>query len=149
MRHLLIAATILTMGASPAFAAVDSNAMNTMRPSEPSSSVASNIDAADASSMIAPQLPAPDLGANATPADYLRAAESALHEHRSGLAQNTLEMAETRLLDRAVPATQANTPDPAATIMTIDSALHALANHNVASAEQATQNALHDLSVAS
>ena len=47
-----------------------------------------------------PNLPTTLVGPNATPADYLRAAQQSLQAGRTGEAQQALEMAETRLLDR-------------------------------------------------
>ncbi len=52
---------------------------------------------------IASALPAPAVGEDAPPADLLRAAESALAAGRAGEAQEAMEMAQTRLLDRSVP----------------------------------------------
>ena len=53
-------------------------------------------------STIAPALPSPNLPDGAKPSDALRAAQGALAAGRSGEAQDALEMAETRMLDRSV-----------------------------------------------
>ena len=80
---------------------------------------ASNIDASDTRSMIAPNLPSPPVGPNASAVDYLRAAQTSLQAGRTGEAQQSLEMAQTRLLDRSVPMGQTNNPsdNPAVTQM--------------------------------
>ena len=53
-------------------------------------------------------LPTPAVGENASVADLLRAARGALAAGRTGEAQQALEMAQTRLLDRSVPLGQTN-----------------------------------------
>jgi hypothetical protein len=83
--------------------------------SQPASDQASNTGADQPASTIAPSLPAPDVEQNAPARDYLRAARTALATGRTGEAQQALEMAQTRLLDRSVPLFQTDTPsiDPA------------------------------------
>ena len=76
----------------------------------PTSNKASNIGAADTASPIAPALPSPDLGPGAPPLAFLHAARAALATGRTGEAQQALEMAETRLLDRSTPLFQTNDP---------------------------------------
>ena len=56
---------------------------------------------------IAPTLPRPAVGENATTQDYLRAVLAAGH---TGQAQQALDTAETRVLDRSVAQGQTNTP---------------------------------------
>ncbi len=68
----------------------------------PQSDTASNIGPADTASTIAPTLPSPAIGNDATSRDYLRTARAALVAGRTGEAQQSAEMAETRALDRAV-----------------------------------------------
>nr|WP_294524740.1 hypothetical protein [uncultured Rhodopila sp.] len=48
-------------------------------------------------------LPAPDLPENAKVSDFLHAALGAVASGRAGQAEEALEMAQTRLLDRSVP----------------------------------------------
>jgi hypothetical protein len=76
----------------------------------PKSDKASNIKWSDTSSAIAPTLPAPAVGDNATTSDYLRAARASLVAGRTGEAQQSLEMAETRVLSRSVPQGQTEVP---------------------------------------
>ena len=113
-------------GANPDTGARPGNVIGTGM-SLPMGTRASNIDSADTRSMIAPNLPSPPLGANASPADYLRAAQSALQAGRTGEAQQSLEMAQTRLLDRSVPMGQTNNPDGNPAVTQISQALQALA----------------------
>ena len=87
---------------------------------------ASNISPADTTSTIAPNLPSPPIGENASVRDYLAAARSALLRGQTGEAQQSLEMAETRALDRSVPLFQTNVPDQNPLIGEIERALHAL-----------------------
>lgn len=95
--------------------------------SYPVSPRASNIDRGDSRSLIAPTLPTPALGAKAGPAEYLNAARISLAAGRTGEAQQSLEMAQTRLLDRSVPYRGTNVPSGNPAVSQITEALHALA----------------------
>ena len=92
----------------------------------PLSDKASNITASDAKTPIAPTLPDAGLGENASPEDYLRTAREALQAGHTGQAQQALEMAETRMLDRGVVATKAGDPIQSHRISQITSAREAL-----------------------
>jgi hypothetical protein len=113
-------------GANPDTGARPGNVIGTGM-SLPMGTRASNINGADTRSMIAPNLPSPPIGSNASAVDYLRAAQSALRVGRTGEAQQSLEMAQTRLLDRSVPQGATNTPDQNPAIAQISQALQALA----------------------
>ena len=76
--------------------------------------------------MIAPNLPSPSLSDSASVRDYLAVARTALLRGRTGEAQQSLEMAETRALDRSVPLFQTNVPDKNPLIGEITQALNAL-----------------------
>jgi hypothetical protein len=110
--------------------------------SGPASAIASNIDPADAHSAIAPHLPEPAQGQNASPEAYLRDAQHALMRHQTGLAQQSLEMAETRLLDRSTLPSQANVPDQSPEIRHVSAALNALGHNNMEGAREAIRMAL-------
>jgi hypothetical protein len=110
--------------------------------SGPASSVASNIDRADTRSAIAPHLPEPAVGEGAGPHTLLRAAQAALADHRTGAAQQALEMAETRLLDRSTPVDAANVPDQNMAVQQVATARKALASGNTAAANAAIQMAM-------
>lgn len=108
----------------------------------PRSSQASNIDRMDTRSTIAPNLPSPQLGPNASPVDYLRAAQNSLAAGRSGEAQQSLEMAQTRLLDRSVAYGQTNAPSDNPAVEDISQALRALSAGDRNRAMQMIQSAL-------
>jgi hypothetical protein len=92
----------------------------------PKSDKASNIRSADVRSVLAPTLPAPAVGKNATTTDYLRAARAALVAGRTGLAQQSLEMAETRALDRAIAPGEASGASDSTIVSQIRDARRAL-----------------------
>jgi hypothetical protein len=95
----------------------------------PRSNKAGNISPGDRQS-VAPTLPGSGLGPDATSADYLRAARASLGAGRSGQAQQSLEMAETRALDRSVPQGETNTPSDSQLVSRIRDALHALGSRD-------------------
>ena len=76
---------------------------------------------------VAPTLPQPNLGEDSGPYDYLRSARSAILAGRTGAAQQALEMAQTRSLDRAVMPGQPIAPTDSPFIGQIRDALGALA----------------------
>ena len=134
MTRLPTIAVALTLAAAPAFAA------------DPMSNSASNLVPRDTRSDIAPALPAPNLGADTGPRGYLRAAQRSLTENQTGKAQQGLEMAETRLLDRSVPQGDGAVPDAARPIEAIRTALRDLGQNNLAAAQQHTRDALQTIS---
>jgi hypothetical protein len=103
---------------------------------------ASNTGAGDVRSTIAPTLPDPDVGENATPQQLLAAARQALAIGRTGQAQEALERAQTRLLDRDTPLFQTNTPSNHPAVIHISNALKALGAGNRASAMAAIDAAM-------
>lgn len=113
-------------GANPETGARPGNEIGTGQ-SLPLSDNAGNIGPQDTQSVIAPNLPSPAVGENATPRDYLTAARTALLVGHTGEAQQALEMAETRALDRSVPLFQTNTPSDNPLVREIRRALEALA----------------------
>ena len=94
--------------------------------SYPLSDRASNIGPADTRSTIAPTLPTPALAPGAGPVQYLQAARASLAAGRTGEAQQSLEMAQTRLLDRSVPYNAVNAPSANPAVSQISEALRAL-----------------------
>lgn len=113
-------------GANPDTGARPGNEIGTGM-SLPLGTRASNIDQSDTHSSIAPNLPSPRVGENANAVDYLRAAQSALQSGRTGEAQQSLEMAQTRLLDRSVPQAQTSNPSDNPAVSQISQALKAVA----------------------
>jgi hypothetical protein len=90
----------------------------------PRSDTAGNINAATTHSELAPNLPAP--AADTVPG-LLVAARVALEAGKTGAAQEALERAETRELDRSVPAGTERVPDERRRIAAIGQAREALA----------------------
>jgi hypothetical protein len=87
-------------------------------------------------------LPAPNVSDDARPSDALRAAQNALAAGRIGEAQEALEMAQTRLLDRSVALGQTNDPSDNPTVGQISQARQALAAHDRAGCMQLIQTAI-------
>ncbi len=108
----------------------------------PLSDRASNIGPGDTRSTIAPNLPSPQVGEDAPVQAYLQAARSALIAGRTGEAQQALEMAETRALDRSVPLFQTNAPSRNPLVDQIGQALGALGARDRGRAVQIIDQAL-------
>jgi hypothetical protein len=108
----------------------------------PYSNDPSNITSQDTRSTIAPALPSPNIPEGAKPSDALRAAQGALAAGRNGEAQQALEMAQTRMLDRSVPLGQTNNPSDNPTVAQISQALRALAANDRAASMQMIQIAI-------
>ncbi len=99
--------------------------------SEPASTRASNIDRADTRSQIAPRLPTPQAGENASPESYVSDAQEALRRNRTGEAQEALERAETRVLELH-QADKGRIP----MMDTLEQARQALGRHDIAGARR-------------
>jgi hypothetical protein len=108
----------------------------------PRSDKASNIQWSDTRSTIAPTLPASALADDATTRDYLRAARTSLVAGRTGQAQQSLEMAETRVLSRSVPQGRVDVPSDSQLVAEIRDARRALGEHDSAHAIQIIDVAL-------
>lgn len=153
-KTLMMSAALLGLAvAAPAFAQTTMQGMNPAtgaRPghtpgvgqSYPFSNNASNINANNTRSQIAPTLPSPPVGPDAQADAFLEAALRAMDAHRTGEAQQAMEMAETRLLTRSVNPAMANTPDTNARVQDISQARQALGNHDYASVRQLLQRAM-------
>jgi hypothetical protein len=131
----------LPPGVNPDSGALPGNEIGTGR-SLPMSDKAGNISPTDTISAIAPNLPSPAIGDNASPRDYLLAARTALLLGRTGEAQQALEMAETRALDRSVPLFQTSTRIKEPLIGEIEQALQALSEGDRGRAVQIIETAL-------
>ena len=79
------------------------------------------------SSAIAPRLPLPPVPENDPPRAFLEAARSAVDRRQTREAQEALERAETRLLDRAVGMNSAQEADDRRVVLDIGVARQALA----------------------
>ncbi len=108
----------------------------------PRSDRSSNIVPADTHSPIAPTLPPSAIGEDAASRDYLREARASLVAGRSGQAQQSLEMAETRALDRSVATGQTDTPSDSRLVSRIRDVRHALGSGDTARAIQLIDLAL-------
>ncbi len=136
MRTLLFAsAAVLALGGPAIAPAWAQNAAG-----NPRSAAASNITGTDTHSELAPALPSP--GTDMTPDQLLNRANQDLRAGRTGAAQEALEEAETRLLDRSTAPSQAGMPDTGPRIDAIRRALHALASRDRAGAMQGIQMAM-------
>jgi hypothetical protein len=82
------------------------------------------------------------VGDDATTRDYLRAARASLVAGRTGQAQQSLEMAETRVLSRSVPQGQVNVPSDSQLVSEIRDARRALGDKDSAHAIQIIDVAL-------
>ncbi len=126
----LVAAFLLI--AAPAFAQAPPATETGARPgneigtgmSLPRSDKAGNINSATTSSELAPNLPAPEADSFA---GLLAEARAALVANRTGAAQEALERAETRALDRSIPVGTERVPDQAAEVAAVARARDALA----------------------
>jgi hypothetical protein len=87
-------------------------------------------------------LPSPGVPESGRASDYLRAAQSALVAGRNGAAQEALEMAQTRMLDRSVSQGQTNNPSDNPTVGQIAQALQALAARDRANCLRMIQAAI-------
>jgi hypothetical protein len=94
------------------------------------------------SSTVLTPLPSLGLPEGQRPSDYLRAAQTALTAGRNGEAQEALEMAQTRMLDRSVPLGQVNNPSDNPTSQQIAQARQALAARDRATCLQLIQAAI-------
>jgi hypothetical protein len=99
----------------------------------PRSNAASNLNAATTHSDLAPNLPAPD--ADTLPG-LLATARQDLATQQTGAAQEALERAETRALDRSIPAGTQNIPDDGRMVARISQARQELAAGNLRGAIQ-------------
>jgi len=109
----------------------------------PASAKASNTNAANTRSQVAPRLPDPN-AESSTPEAYLIAAQRALSRGQTGAAQEALERAETRALSRSTVPGMASTPDDKPLVQQISDARQALANRDMAAAGAAINAALGD-----
>ncbi len=126
--RLALAAFIL------AAAAQHASAQTTMSPppgslggKQPMSTTSSNTGPGDTETTWAPSLPAPMVDEDAPPAAFLDAARKAIATNATGEAQEALERAESRALDRAVKPSTAGQPSHQPLVQQISAARQALA----------------------
>jgi len=95
-----------------------------------------------ASEIPRPALPAPPVADNAPPSAFLRAAQTAMITGRLGEAQEALEMAQTRMLDRSVPLFQTGQPSPNPAVKAVANAIQALVSGDRETALRHIQTAM-------
>jgi hypothetical protein len=128
-RYWLLVAGLLSLAASPP---PPNDVVVPGR--QPGSADASNIAPSNTRTVWAPSLPAPMLSDDAPPAAFLQAAEHALAANHTGEAQEAMERAESRALDRSVRPSKAGQPSRQALVAQISRARQALANGDRAGA---------------
>lgn len=128
-------------GANPATGARPGNEIGTGM-SLPLSNRSSNINPGDTRSPIAPRLPTPVAGDDASIRAYLANARDALAAGRTGEAQEALERAETRMLDRSVAPEDVRNPIRGPEVADVTAARRALASGDVPGAIQVINAAL-------
>jgi hypothetical protein len=106
----------------------------------PRSNKAGNLNAATTHSGLAPNLPAP-VGVDSVH-DLLVTARQALAANRTGAAQEALERAESRALDRDITPGTERIPDQNPQVAAIAQARDALANNNLQGAIAIVDGAL-------
>lgn len=121
-RYLLGAATALSLAGT----ALAQPAQPSQGWGEPLSTRASNIGPNESASPIAPRLPTPAVGEDAGVAAYLMDARRSLAAGHTGQAQEAMERAESRLLDRSVDPSRVATPAADPLVGTIAEARRAL-----------------------
>jgi hypothetical protein len=137
---LLASAGLLGLIAGGAYAQVPVH--DTFPGTEPLSLQASNIVPSDTNSIVAPRLPDPAVGDDASPAQLLSVASTALQQGQTGLAQEALERAETRALIRSTPPSATDRPDDNPLVQNIAAARQYLGAGNLAQARQTVTQAL-------
>lgn len=108
----------------------------------PTSSNASNISSGDTRADIAPRLPTPGISDNSGPRAFLAVAQQALQGNRTGEAQEALERAETRLLDRSTAPENVGVADQGTMVRQITDARMALAKGDKAQALEKINEAM-------
>ena len=147
-RRALAAAVLLSAGLAAMQAAAQPQGTDGARPgndigtgmSLPRSDRASNLDSATTHSDLAPRLPSPPAGDDIQ--SLLLAARAALAGGRTGEAQEALERAESRALDRSIPAGTERVPAAQALPGRIAASRAALAAGNLAGATRLIDEAL-------
>ncbi|CAH2600143.1 exported protein of unknown function [Rhodovastum atsumiense] len=155
MRNLLLAsAALLGLAVGGAYAQTTSPGLGNASPSgsgtglqdqgsgawtggtAPRSNRSSNTGTGDVHSTQAQRLPTPRVGTDADPDQYLRAAQTAITQRRTGAAQEALERAQTRLLDRAVAPSLAAEPVADPLVQQLSDARQALGRGDLAGANR-------------
>jgi hypothetical protein len=108
---------------------------------QPGSADASNTSPANTHTLWAPSLPVPMIDEDAPPAEFLKAAARAIATGHTGEAQEAMERAESRALDRSVRPSKAGMPSRQVLVNQIAKARQALAAGDRLTALQLVQAA--------
>jgi hypothetical protein len=133
------AAVLLAIAATPALAQTPPDATGGK---EPMSTAPANVGPASTKTLWSPQLPAPAIGDDAPPAAFVKAAQGAIAANRLGEAQEAIERAESRALDRSVRPSKAGQPSRQVLVQQLAAARQALASGDKAGAMNQLSQAL-------
>ena len=106
MPRAFLLVLVLAMTAAPALAQAPPGTGG----QQPTSTVPTNTGPENTRTVWSPQLPAPAVSDEAPPAAFVQAAQAAIAAGRLGEAQEAIERAESRALDRTVRPSRANVP---------------------------------------
>jgi hypothetical protein len=109
---------------------------------QPTSTAPANVGPTDTHTLWSPQLPTPFVDPNASPAAFMKAAEAAIAAGRLGEAQEAIERAESRVLDRAVRPSKAGQPSQQKLVRQLSDARQALGAGDKAGALRLLEAAL-------
>jgi len=109
---------------------------------QPTSTVPTNVGPADTHTLWSPQLPTPFVDPNASPATFMKAALAAIAAGHLGEAQEAIERAESRALDRSVRPSKAGQPSQQTLVHLLADARHALSAGDKGGALRILQAAL-------
>jgi hypothetical protein len=139
MLHRCIFAALLTVAAVPALAQTPPG---TAGGKQPLSTAPANVGPGDTRTLWAPQLPTPAVADEAPPAAFVQAARAAIAAGRLGEAQEAIERAESRALDRSVRPSRAGEPSRQPLVQQLAQARQALAAGDKVGAMLKLQQAL-------
>jgi len=138
MLRFSIFAALLALAAAPALAQTTLPADGG---TEPLSTVPSNVGAGDTKTLWAPQLPVPAVSTDAAPKLFVQAAQAAIAAGRLGEAQEAIERAESRVLDRSVVPSRAGEASGQSLVRQLAQARQALAGGDRMAALQSLADA--------
>ena len=142
MRFLMFAVPAAMLLAGSALAQSSASDGGFTRGTQPMSNAASNLPGQpQASPNFAPSLPTPEVSGD-KPSEFLKSARRALAAGRTGEAQQAMEMAQTRMLDRSVAMGQTGVPSRNPTVLQIQQALDDLGRGDRAASLQKLEAAI-------
>jgi hypothetical protein len=135
LRHCFFAA-VLAFAAAPAFAQTPTGG------NEPLSNMPTNTGPNNTHTVWSPRLPTPAAGEDAPPAAFIKSAQAAIAAGRLGEAQEAIERAESRALDRSVRPSRAGLPSGQALVKLLAQARQLLGNGDRGGAMQTLNQAV-------